>query len=176
MLPSVSSVASTSSSSYLDDSTQDPTSPQNPSAQTNPEPQSKPVNTASAVASLRELQQSIAKRLKKAIAQAMAGGPAAKTTVAMLTVQLTAIEAQISDIVGLNSMRAQEQPVTGLRSNINGESLRTQRAQRLQQVTKTREPQPRNPANAVADSNATSGAKAKPFRFDLTGTFIDDVA
>ncbi len=166
MLASTSS-ATSASWTYLNGSTQDPTAGRNQSDQTNPNQQPKPVNTAIAVAELRKIEESIAKELQEV--EASAGSAAGQVMVGLLTTQLTAIQAQIDNIVGLNSMRTQNHSVTALQSNSNGQNLRM-----LNQVQM---PQQRKPLTDVADGNTTSdGAAVKLFRFDLTGSFVDEIA
>jgi hypothetical protein len=150
----------------------DPAHPNNANDPTNPNQQARPVNTASQVASLRKLERTISKKLREAVAAASSGSVAAQAMVGALTAQITSIEAQIDNISGLNAMRQQKHAVSALQG-----SNRSQNAQLLKQsqAAKQAEQKHKLTIDDTNDSNSAS-QKAKPFRFDFTGTIVDDKA
>jgi hypothetical protein len=194
----LSSISSTTSASFnnTNDPTLDPNAAQNPANPNdpanpgngndpaNPNQQARPVNTANQVAALRKLEQTIAKKLKQAEATASSGSAAAQAAQAMvgaLTAQINSIEAQIDHISSLDAMRQQKHPVSALQ----GASRGSTNAQLLKEAQKARQAESQAQKQAeqkhtltTDDANGSNSAsqKAKPFRFDFTGTIVDDMA
>ncbi|QYD71646.1 hypothetical protein KZJ38_32120 [Paraburkholderia edwinii] len=180
MLSSIGSVTG-SSFNNTNDPTQDPFATQNPDDPTNPNnandpanpnQQTRPVNTSSQVAALRKLEHTIAKRLKQAIATASSGSVAAQAMVGALTAQITSIQAQIDHISGLDAMRQQKHAVPASQG-ANG----SRHAQLLKQAEKSEQAEEKHKlTTGDANDNDTTSQKLKPFRFDFTGTNVDDTA
>jgi hypothetical protein len=182
MLAPVSS-ASNASWTYLNndptqDPTQDPTAGQDPSGQTQSSQaspgQQKPVNTASAVAELRKAEQSVAEQLQKA--QTGPQTPAGQAMVELLATQITAIQTQINNIVGLNSMRTQNRSITSVQSSSKSKSQSLRMMNQTQKTNQAQKAQQHKSVTEMAESNTSSNGTAKPFRFDLTGSMVDEVA
>jgi N-methylhydantoinase B/oxoprolinase/acetone carboxylase alpha subunit len=124
------------------------------------------------VAALRKLERTIAKRLKQAVATASSGSVAAQAMVGALTAQITSIEAQIDHISSLDAMRQQKHAVPASQG-----ASRSVHSQLLKQAQKSKQAeQNRELTTADADGNNSASQKLKPFRFDFTGTIVDDTA
>jgi hypothetical protein len=178
MVSSVSSTTNASSASF-NNPTQDPTAGQTQSgqtdpSQTNPNHKSKPINTAAQVANLRAVEESLAKKLTQ-VAKTAGSDPAALDMVAALTSQITAIQTQISNISSLNSMRQQNHSVTALQNKSASQSLKTRNeAQQISGHAQKVQKSARD--DAASRVGQTSTRTNKPFRFDLTGTYVDEIA
>jgi hypothetical protein len=172
------SVTSTTGASFnnTNDPTQNnllnPDDPSNPGDPTNPNQQGKPVNTASQVATLQKLEQSIAKQIKQAEAEASHMIPGAQAMVAALTAQVAAIQGEINNMTSLDAMRSPQHAVTASQGNSG-----SQQASLLKQAQSAQQAEQKHKLTAGdANGSDSSNSKAKPFRFDLTGTVVDDMA
>ncbi|PXW24845.1 hypothetical protein [Paraburkholderia caballeronis] len=119
---------------------------------------------------LQKLEQTIAKEIKAAGEEAAKDptDPTMQLLVSQLTAQLTAIQGEITVLTGASSLHT-------TRPNVDSTKVDT-RAIDVQSSRGHIAPQDPNGVTAPSESDKTRERRTRPFRFDLTGSQIDDEA